>query len=276
MSRSVLKRPSFSFPLRLKLMRRYLWPFPMSEITVLLFSIISPLTSWRKSTVSFCLSSAHNIRVRTILSCFKWDSARVSAVWIGFEWRNNALDCLFMSLSPNFWQLSLKSLRWLQRQLMCLICFCDKDTLLIWLQWTINRRQRDSECSICIYWGTIFRVREKSACYLCTEVILQLKTNSYSKYDEAHRAGGPHSLSSDIINRSALKWLMALTTECNMSCWWFIDKTIKFYILWYVNVPSKLKNLFGPYSYYSALHRVLAIAWSDSNSWVNHFIPYIQ
>lgn len=159
MSRSVLKRPLFPFPLSLKLMRCYLWPFPMSEITVLLFSIISQLTSWWKSTVSFCLSSAHNMRVRTILSCFKWDSARVSAVWIGaFEWANNALDCLFMSLSTNLWWLSLKSLPWLQKQLMCLICLCDYDTLLIWLQCTINRRQRDSQCSVCIYWWTIFRV----------------------------------------------------------------------------------------------------------------------
>lgn len=105
------------------------------------------------------LSSAHNMRVRTSLSCFKWDSARVSAVWIGaFEWANNALDCLFMSLSTNLWWLSLKSLPWLQKQLMCLICLCDYDTLLIWLQCTINRRQRDSQCSVCIYWWTIFRV----------------------------------------------------------------------------------------------------------------------
>lgn len=124
---------------------------------------------------------------------------------------------LYVSLSQSL-AARLKSLRWLQRQLMCLICSCDKDTLLIWLQWTINRRQRDSECSICIYWGTIFRVMERNACYLCTEIILQLKTNSYSKYAEAHGTGGPHSLSSDIINGNALEWLMALTTECNMSC----------------------------------------------------------
>ncbi len=93
MSRSASK----DLLLSLKLMRCYLWPFPMSKITVPLFSIISPLTSWRKSTVSFCLSCAYNITVRTILSCFKWDSAWLLAG--AFEWANNALDFLFISLS---------------------------------------------------------------------------------------------------------------------------------------------------------------------------------